>query len=492
MMIIPSQIHTPSALIPCRRDFHFLPHQEIGVRWMLAREGNHDGLCCGGILADDMGLGKTCQTIGLLQNSNEDRTTLIVCPVALFDTWHTELKACGFQVSVFIQSAPVWSIIDSSSSKKLVFLTTYSKLVLYWRIIAKMSFQRIVLDEGHVIRNKSSARFAAAVAICTPTTARWILSATPIQNGLADWKNLCQWLNCEPRTDSNTILLRRTMSELRHVIDGLPPAPVFVDHDCSIPDKTDESNALKRLVRLYEAENVGTHMKLVLWMRIQQFIIHPQIYYDSIHMRRPHTKRVEYAGNATKWDEFARVLIQSDESTIVFCNFQMEIDRVAAFALEKGREVFVIQGGSRNIGDIVDNARGSSISGNKPVVVIVQIVAGGVGLNLQFCSRILFLSRHWNPAVVHQAVGRAVRFGQSKVVNVHFFRIVNDFVDLDNIDMYMSDLHTDKIHKATRIVTSLYDGFHLITAETEGEGEGFDEVNVIDNHLEYDSDPSSV
>ena len=527
------------ALIPCRRDFHFLPHQETGVRWMKARECDAavvgvgvgaGAVCCGGILADDMGLGKTCQTIGLLKNSAKARSTLIVCPVALLDAWRDELKACGFQVSVLVQSSPVWSVPLKEGEKGVgvVFLTTYPKLVMYYKSIAAMKFQRIVLDEGHVIRNKNSARFAAALLICTTTTARWILSATPIQNGVQDWKHLCEWLNCDPETDSSDILLRRTMAELRHVIAGLPPAPVFVDHDLIIPhishishksdnsdnsekcEKSNELALLESIVRRFHAEENET-IQLVLMMRIQQFFIHPQIYYDSLRLKQDKKlkklsksmkalknddtltgiketdKSVQYSGTATKWEEFTRVLCDSDEPTIVFCNFQFEIRRVAALAAEKGFEVFVIQGGTRNIGSIVDNARASSLSSlsslssqsekPKPVLVIVQIVVGGAGLNLQFCSRILFLSRHWNPAVVHQAVGRAVRFGQEKVVAVHFFRIVNDFPDLDihNIDTHMSAVHRDKIQGAVQVVDSLYEGFHLqhdsITEEEEEDSE---------------------
>ena len=50
-------------LIPCRADFHFLQHQEDGIRWMIQRDS--DPVIPGGILADDMGLGKTCQSIGI-------------------------------------------------------------------------------------------------------------------------------------------------------------------------------------------------------------------------------------------------------------------------------------------------------------------------------------------------------------------------------------------------------------------------------------------
>jgi len=93
----------------------------------------------------------------------------------------------------------------------------------------------------------------------------------------------------------------------------------------------------------------------------------------------------------------------------------------------------------------------------KAVVVVVQIVSGGAGLNLQFCRRILFLSQHWNPAVVHQAVGRAVRIGQRFSVQIHLFRIVDDV--LDNIDRRMVDVHLRKITDAQEICETLYEGY---------------------------------
>ena len=132
---------------------------------------------------------------------------------------------------------------------------------------------------------------------------------------------------------------------------------------------------------------------------------------------------------------------------------------VEAAALKMGASVFSIRGGMGNekVGESVSGARAAAESG-KTVVVIVQIVAGGAGLNLQFCRRILFLSQHWNPAVVHQAVGRAVRIGQRFSVAIHLFRIVDDV--LDNIDRRMVDVHLRKIAHAQEICESLYNGFH--------------------------------
>ena len=89
--------------------------------------------------------------------------------------------------------------------------------------------------------------------------------------------------------------------------------------------------------------------------------------------------------------------------------------------------------------------------------MVGQIVSGGAGVNLQFCRRVLFLSQHWNPAVVHQAVGRAVRIGQRAVVEIHMFRVVDGV--MDNMDRKMVEIHLRKIGCAQEVCPSLYEGY---------------------------------
>ena len=74
----------------------------------------------------------------------------------------------------------------------------------------------------------------------------------------------------------------------------------------------------------------------------------------------------------------------------------------------------------------------------------------------------------WNPAVVHQAVGRAVRIGQRAVVEIHMFRVVDGV--MDNMDRKMVEIHGRKIECAKEVCPSLYEGFAPL-----GE-EGFDSV----------------
>ena len=167
------------------------------MRWMLEREDVGESVCRGGILGDDMGLGKTFQTIGLLKNGISLRT-LILCPPALIAGWTEELKACGYAVAVLLTAS--WSLPLTTANT--VFLTSYSKAVLYKRFLTESAFQRVILDEGHVIRNgKNTARWVACMAIAKNAVCRWILSATPVQNGYSDWRNLCSWLLVQRVTD---------------------------------------------------------------------------------------------------------------------------------------------------------------------------------------------------------------------------------------------------------------------------------------------------
>jgi SNF2 family DNA or RNA helicase len=257
------------------------------------------------------------------------------------------------------------------------------------------------------------------------------------------------------------------MDELRPaLLSLLPPAPVFVSHELNIPleGKTLAEGKLFRaltnqLTTVMDSAQVSALIKLELYMRIQQFLVHPQIYIESMRSKfKGAYPRPDWTGSATKYAAFSEELAASKEPTLIFCNFRTEMDRVIDTANGMGFRVWSIRGGmgSEAVGVAVAEARAAAASG-VPVAVVVQIVAGGAGLNLQFCSRILFLSQHWNPAVVQQATGRAVRIGQKAVVRIHFFRVVDEVSD--NIDRRMLILHSEKIAAARGICQSLFEGF---------------------------------
>jgi SNF2 family DNA or RNA helicase len=451
-------------LVTPRPTISYLPHQETGIRWMLDREAPDAPFCRGGILGDDMGLGKTFQTIGLIKNSPPCKT-LILCPPALLAGWTEELKACDLPVTGLTHLRDVGTVV-----------ATYNIAHLHAVDFRAAKFDRVILDEGHIIRNgKATKRWWTCMAIARKSPCRWILSATPVQNGAKDWINLCVWLKVKASPGqmpdlAPVIMLRRTMEDIRAdpVLAGsVPPEPTFIRHGLSIPEGTEEGKLFRTLTdkldTLMDTRHVSALLVLELYMRIQQFLVHPQLYIDSMRAKYKgayHTQ--DWTGTATKFNAFTKVLQESDEPTIVFCNFRAEMDRVHDLAVSLGWKVWSIRGGmgSEAVGQAVKEAKAQAKAHNQNptrVLIIVQIVAGGAGLNLQFCSRILFLSQHWNPAVVHQACGRAVRIGQTSSVHIHFFSI-DDPVAL-NLDSRMATLHASKIAHAKQICSSLFYGF---------------------------------
>jgi SNF2 family DNA or RNA helicase len=465
-----------AALIPVRTGIDYLPHQETGIRWMMGREEANAPICRGGILGDDMGLGKTFQTIGLLKNAPTQGPTLIVCPPALIAGWKEELTACGYGVCMLIGPGAWSPSVGGKEGAETVWLTTYPKLCMNRAFVAtSVAWVRVVLDEGHVIRNgKATSRWMSCMAVAAKVQCRWILSATPVQNDYADWRNLCWWLRVRCRQEEiadigPTVMLRRTMGELRDAIAALPAPPRFVEHELAMPveGRTAAEGRMFRALRdqldaALSDRNVGNIVVLELYLRMQQFLVHPQLYIQSMRNKfKGAYPRPDWRDTATKWNAVMAELqdgVRANVGQIVFCMFRQEIDMVETAAAGMGAVVRTIRGGMghEKVGEAVNGARAAATSG-KPVVVVVQIVSGGAGLNLQFCERIHFLSQHWNPAVVHQAVGRAVRIGQKAVVQVHMYRIVDDV--LDNIDRLMVQKHLVKIEGAKEICESLYEGF---------------------------------
>jgi hypothetical protein len=75
-------------------------------------------------------------------------------------------------------------------------------------------------------------------------------------------------------------------------------------------------------------------------------------------------------------------------------------------------------------------------------ILLLQLQSGVVGLNLQHFSKIIFMSPWWTKALMEQAVGRAVRIGQKKVVTVYNLRLKEE--GAINIDTYMFDKANSK------------------------------------------------
>ncbi|KAK0666119.1 putative DNA repair and recombination protein RAD5B [Cercophora samala] len=207
-----------------------LPYQLQGLAWLTAKEkptfpqpgspdsvqlwkrdakGNYNNLgtnitvakapalLSGGILADDMGLGKTLQTISLIMTGGPG-TTLIVAPVSVMSNWEQQIQRHVHEENapkVIIHHGPTRQTTAKALNEYGVVITSYGTLASEASCkgpLSQIEWRRVVLDEGHTIRN---AKTKASLAACSlKAQSRWVLTGTPIINNIRDLHSLLKFL----------------------------------------------------------------------------------------------------------------------------------------------------------------------------------------------------------------------------------------------------------------------------------------------------------
>ncbi|KAL4635873.1 helicase-like transcription factor [Arapaima gigas] len=244
------------------------------------------------------------------------RATLIVCPLSVLSNWldQFEQHVCAdVNVHVYYGSNRIRN--PRFLAKQDVVLTTYNILSTDYtdkrcRPLQEVSWLRVVLDEGHVVRNPAALQSKAVLGLRAER--RWVLSGTPIQNSLKDLWMLISFLRLKPfdtrewwnrviqrpvtlgdetglqnlQTLVKGITLRRTKSSRvgGRLLVELPQKQVFVEHITLTKDERQQYKKLKKdsraIVKRYFRE--GTVMTnyadiLAMLVRLRQLCCHPQL-----------------------------------------------------------------------------------------------------------------------------------------------------------------------------------------------------------------------
>ncbi|KAL7750815.1 hypothetical protein RI367_003772 [Sorochytrium milnesiophthora] len=169
----------------------------------------------GGILADDMGLGKTIQVLALILSDPRGagfvetpgpfdpsyaKATLIVCPLSVIGNWMSQIEQhvgrARLKVHIFH---------GDKRNKNITFLEAQDIVITTYSVMSmdtarsplhQIKWRRVVLDEGHNIRVKSTRQCTAACGLTAER--RWVLTGTPIQNKLEDIYSLIKFLRFTP------------------------------------------------------------------------------------------------------------------------------------------------------------------------------------------------------------------------------------------------------------------------------------------------------
>ena len=212
----------------------FAPYQREGVLWMLTMERQQSGPK-GGFLCDEMGLGKTIQLIATMLGNPQERTLLIV-PKSIITQWVEEIAKFAPTLTVGVFDGPDRKLGDHD-----VTIAPYSLLSVKGgkaeavTPLHGVQWDRVVLDEAHEIRNKSSK---ISKSVCRIQAGiRWIVTGTPVFNSMDDFVTLCRFLGIDKslvqgmtKKIKDIYILRRTKDDLAKINERLRLPPCYFEN----------------------------------------------------------------------------------------------------------------------------------------------------------------------------------------------------------------------------------------------------------------------
>ncbi|CAE6404314.1 unnamed protein product [Rhizoctonia solani] len=186
-----------------------LPFQQESLYWMRKQE---TGPWSGGMLADEMGMGKTIQTLALLV-SDRQKPNLVVAPTVAIMQWRNEIQAHteGFKVYMFHGGSreknikelakydivlTSYAVLESSFRKQISGFKRKGELVKEKSPLHAITWRRIILDEAHNIKERSTNTAKGAFEL--KGDYRWCLSGTPLQNRVGELYSLVRFIGGDP------------------------------------------------------------------------------------------------------------------------------------------------------------------------------------------------------------------------------------------------------------------------------------------------------
>uniref|UniRef100_A0A8D2LRS7 Transcription termination factor 2 n=1 Tax=Varanus komodoensis TaxID=61221 RepID=A0A8D2LRS7_VARKO len=131
--------------------------------------------------------------------------------------------------------------------------------------------------------------------------------------------------------------------------------------------------------------------------------------------------------------------------------------KVVAKHLERLGLRYATVDGSVNPKQRMDVVEAFNSTTRGPEVMLISLLAGGVGLNLVGGNHLFLLDMHWNPALEDQACDRIYRVGQQNNVTIH------RFVCEDTVEEKISELQTKKKELAQKVLSGQGDSFTKLT-----------------------------
>ncbi|NUS00681.1 MAG: DEAD/DEAH box helicase [Kribbellaceae bacterium] len=377
-------------------------YQSFGARFALVQRKV--------IIGDEMGLGKTVEALAVLAHLRAKGAyhSLVICPAAVVTNWMREVAAKSTLRPHRVHGVGRESAARSWLRAGGVAITTFDTLKWFESSLTSLKdLGCVIVDEAHYINNPNTQRSRRTTRVVEGATRAVLLTGTPLENRIDEFRNLVSYLRTDLVVDADELTPRRFRRQV---------APAYLRRN-----QEDVLTELPELVEVSEWLPMGRHEAAIYRAAVRDG--------NFMAMRQA----AMLSSKSEKIERLIEIVQEAEDNgrrVIVFSHFRDVLDQVAA-ALPG--QVFGPLTGSVSAAkrqNIVDDFSAA----DHGAVLVAQIVAGGVGLNIQAASVVVICEPQLKPTTEWQAIARAHRMGQLESVQVH--RLLSE----EGVDQRITDI----------------------------------------------------
>ncbi len=446
------------------------------------------------ILADEVGLGKTIEAGLILKEyiiRGLVRKVLILVPASLVLQWVRELNQKFGIPAVAQKKAYMWTQCDI-----VVASMDTAKRDPHREIVLEQEYDMLIIDEAHKLKNKKTTNYQVISDIRKKYCL--LLTATPVQNDMKELFNLISLLKPgqlggHHHFQSQFVMAKRMPKNKEKLQEEL--AKVMIRNRRGEADV----NFTKRHVRnilidlsdeeyeLYQGvtsfvkgryQEAGGDLSSVLSLvTLQREVCSSRdaVFLTLVNLfkKTPEDSPLR----AQIWelvDKIKQIQANSKAETAMGL-IRESADKVIVFTEYRATQEYLLQYlKQENI--ISVPYRGGMNRGKKDWMmdlfrsraqVMVATEAGGEGINLQFCKRIINFDLPWNPMRVEQRIGRIHRLGQKDDVQIynlstrgtieeHILHLLHEKINMFELVIGQLDLILERMEQGGSLEKHLY------------------------------------
>lgn len=385
-------------------------YQTFGVKYAV-----HQGRT---LLGDEMGLGKTIQAIAVMAalKAAGKHHFMVVCPASVLINWCREIEKHSHLSVTKIHGADEEALFHWRSNGDIA-VTTYESISNF-TLPERFTFDMLVVDEAHYVKNPQAQRTAAMQKLLQKTQGVLYMSGTPLVNHVDE---MCFLVSC----------LQPAIAQQLEQVKSISTAEQFRQELAPVYLRRVRADVLKELPDLIEKE------QWCVLSDAERSLYREAVASGNLMAIRQVSWQMDNLSDSSKAMRLLEICNDAKEQgrkIIVFSFFRNTLEKVHALLGDRCLETIS--------GDISPDRRQQIVDqfnqAQPGAVLVSQVQAGGTGLNIQAASVVVFCEPQLTPAIENQAIARAYRMGQTNDVLVH--RLLAD----DTIDERMLQILSRK------------------------------------------------